>query len=62
MVLDNFAKSAFRTLLLAYTDYPYHEYEAMKASNNNFTKEEDREILENEMTVICIFGLIDPLR
>ena len=34
----------------------------MKNSNNFFAKEEDREVLENEMTIVCIYGLMDPLR
>ena len=34
----------------------------MKASNNNFEKEKDREILEQDLIAICVFGLQDPLR
>mmetsp|Transcript_22171 Transcript_22171/g.16568 ORF Transcript_22171/g.16568 Transcript_22171/m.16568 type:complete len:230 (-) Transcript_22171:529-1218(-) len=49
-------------MLIAYTDYSIAEFEAMKRANNNFQKEDDREVLETNMTVICIYALIDPLR
>jgi len=38
------------------------EYETLKRENNNFQKEDDREVLENDMTLVCIFALMDPLR
>ena len=33
------------------------EYESIKSKNNNFEKESDREVLEQDMTVICIYAL-----
>jgi len=57
-----FAKQAYRTLLITYKDMSMDEYESMKAQNNNFDKESDREVLENGLTAIGIFGLQDPLR
>jgi len=38
------------------------EYNQIKAGNNNFEKEKDREILEKDLTAYAIFGLQDPLR
>jgi P-type E1-E2 ATPase len=39
------------------------EYENLRSQNNNFNREEDREVLlTDDHTVIAIFGLIDPLR
>lgn len=38
------------------------EYEEIKANNNNFETEEDREVLEDKLTAVGIFGLQDPLR
>lgn len=38
------------------------EFEKIKADNNDFEKEIDREILEQGLTAVGIFGLIDPLR
>ena len=38
------------------------EYNRIKAANNNFEKEEDKEVLEQDLTAIGIFGLQDPLR
>jgi magnesium-transporting ATPase (P-type) len=38
------------------------EYESIKSSNNDFQKESDKEVLENNLIAIGIFGLQDPLR
>jgi magnesium-transporting ATPase (P-type) len=61
-VVQGFAKKAYRTILIAYTDYTYPEYQRMMEQNNNFEKEKDREVLETDMTLACIFALMDPLR
>ena len=34
----------------------------MKADNNDFEKDEDRECMEQDLTAVGIFGLQDPLR
>ena len=62
VVKDNFAKQAFRTLLIAYHDLTIQEFKSIKESNNNFEKEEDRTVLEKNLTIIGIYGLQDPLR
>lgn len=62
VVRDQFATRAYRTLLVAYTDLSVTEYENMRAQNNNFHSEKDREVLESSLTVLGIFGLQDPLR
>jgi len=61
-VIKNFAKEAYRTILVAKKDLTTEEYEAIKADNNNFEKESDREVLEQNLEAIGIFGLQDPLR
>jgi magnesium-transporting ATPase (P-type) len=38
------------------------DYEALKAANNDFVAEKDREVLETDLEAIGIFGLQDPLR
>ena len=62
VVKDNFAKQAFRTLLIAYHDLTIQEFKSIKESNNNFEMEEDRTVLEKNLTIIGIYGLQDPLR
>lgn len=62
IVIETFAKQAFRTLLIAHTSYTVEEYERIKAANNNFHSEKDREVLEKDLTVVGIFALADPLR
>jgi len=39
-----------------------NEFNRIKHDNNGFEKEADREILEQDLTAVGIFGLIDPLR
>jgi len=57
-----FASKAFRTILVTYRDMSMDEFQEIKSSNNNFEKEADREILEQQLTAVGIFGLQDPLR
>jgi P-type E1-E2 ATPase len=62
VIAKTFAVKAYRTLLIAYTDYTYEEYMNLKIQNNNFEKESDREALEQNLTLIGIYALQDPLR
>jgi len=48
--------------LLTYRDFTEDQYEELKASNNNFEKEADREVLETDLTAVGIWGIQDPLR
>jgi len=57
-----FASKAFRTILVTYRDMSLSEFESIKAENNDFEKEADREILEQDLVAVGIFGLQDPLR
>jgi len=43
--------------MIAYGDISTKDYETLKAANNNFKSETDREILENNLTVIGIYAL-----
>lgn len=38
------------------------QFDHMKSQHNDFAKEEDRLILEQDLTAVGIFGLQDPLR
>jgi Ca2+ transporting ATPase len=60
--VKTFARQAYRTLLITYRDMSMADYEALKAENNDFEKEADREVLEQNLTALAIFGLQDPLR
>lgn len=61
-VVKKFAAQAYRTLLITYKDLSLEEYNRLKAENNDFEKEADREVLETGLTAIGLFGLQDPLR
>ncbi len=61
-VVKHFAKQAYRTILITKKDMSMDDYEALKAANNDFEKEADREVLETDLEAIGIFGLQDPLR
>jgi len=60
--VKHFAKQAYRTLLICYKDITVEDFEALKADNNDFETDADRECLETDLTAIGIFGLQDPLR
>lgn len=60
--IDKFANEAFRTILMTYRDLSESEYNDLKAQNNDFAKEEDREVLEDDLTAVGIWGIQDPLR
>ena len=62
IVTQTFAKKAFRTIMIAYGDISKQDYEDLRAANNNFKSENDREVLEKALTVIGIYALQDPLR
>ena len=65
-ILENtikfFASQAYRTILVSYRDMSMDEYESIKAANNDFETEADREVLEDKLTALCVWGLQDPLR
>jgi len=61
-VVKKFAAQAYRTLLITYKDMSMDEFNQIKENNNNFEKEQDREILEKDLIAIGLFGLQDPLR
>jgi magnesium-transporting ATPase (P-type) len=60
--VKKFANQAYRTILMTYKDMSMAEFEQIKADNNDFEKEGDREVLECNLTAYGIFGLQDPLR
>jgi len=60
--VKKFAMKSYRTLLVTYKDMSMAEYEELKAENNDFEKESDKECLEQGLTAVGIFGLQDPLR
>jgi len=55
--VKKFAAQAYRTLLITYKDMSMDTFENLKASNNNFEKEKDREVLETDLIAIGVFGL-----
>jgi magnesium-transporting ATPase (P-type) len=55
-------KEGQRTILYAYKDYHVDVYARMKRDWNGFITEEERDILVNDLTLVGLFGLFDPLR
>ena len=56
-VITHYATQAYRTLALAYRDYGTAELQL-----KDFELDEDCEFLENNLTLIAIVGIQDPLR
>lgn len=62
-IIGNFArKSGFRTFVYAYKDIDSDEWEDLQRENNNFARESDREIVENDLTFVAGFGIQDDFR
>ena len=51
-----------RTILIAYRFFSHEEFEQIKAETNDFKEISDREVLENDLTAVGIWGIQDPLR
>lgn len=47
---------------MTYRDFTEKEYKTLQSQNNNFKDEEDREVLETNLTAVGIWGIQDPLR
>jgi len=43
--------------MICYRDMSMDEFEALKSDNNNFENESDRDVLEQELIAIAIFGI-----
>lgn len=62
ILVQKFASVGFRTLAFAFKDFTLDEFQDLKSQYNNFEREEDRTILENQLTFVGLFALFDPLR
>jgi len=61
-VLKNFAENSWRTILVTYKDMSMEEFEELKSNNNDFEYSKDRECLEEGLTALGIYGIMDPIR
>lgn len=61
-MIKPFAAKCYRTILIAYADYTESEWESLKEDSNNFASDADRENIEKGLTMVGVFGLMDPLR
>jgi len=63
-ILKTFARKCYRCLCVSYRDFTAAEWEALSQANNDFKNfdEINTDELESNLTMTCIFGLMDPLR
>ena len=61
-MIQKFTTAGYRTLAFAYKDIPVDDFESLKEANNNFQTEEDRNVLERDLTFLGLFALHDPIR
>lgn len=62
-IIDSYAKEyGYRTFAYAYKDMDSDEWERLQEENRNFINEDDREIVEKDLTFVAAFGLQDNLR
>jgi Ca2+-transporting ATPase len=64
VVTGKFASEALRTIMVAYRDVSIEDWETMKAEaeEGEFDEFAKGDLLEQELCVLGIFGIIDPLR
>jgi len=43
--------------MIAYTDLTLEAFNELKHDNNNFKSEQDREVLETDLTIVGIYAL-----
>jgi magnesium-transporting ATPase (P-type) len=54
--------NAYRSILYAYTDVPKADFEGNRQATNDFASEEDKSLIESDLTLVGIFALDNPLR
>lgn len=48
--------------MISYKDLSQHDYDHLLRENNGFKEQKDQEKVEHGLTVIGVFGIMDPLR
>ena len=61
-VIKAFADKCLRTILVAYKDYTEAEWAEFSEQNGHFETLEQREQVEQDLTIVAIYALQDPLR
>ena len=58
----NFATEAFRTILVCRKVLTMDKWNEMKVAHGNFEKQESMDCFEEDLEVVGLFGIQDPLR
>jgi magnesium-transporting ATPase (P-type) len=56
-VIGNYATKGLKTIVYAYKDISYDEWEGLKERHNNFESPDDRHHLEHNLVFLAAFGL-----
>lgn len=57
-----YANRCFRTIGVAYSDFTDEEWEHLQESHNGLIETADRRMIDNNLTMVAMFGIEDPLR
>jgi Ca2+-transporting ATPase len=57
-----YAKACYRTLGIAYADFSEEEWAELKEQHNGLVEIEDRRKIDNNLIMVAMFGIEDPLR
>jgi Ca2+ transporting ATPase len=60
--VKKFADNAYRTILTSFRTLTIDEFEALKEENGGFLEDSQKDVLEEGLCALCIFGIQDPLR
>ena len=62
ILIQKFTTAGYRTLAFGYKDIALDDFNQLRQDYNNFATEEDRNVLEKDLTFLGLFALHDPLR
>ena len=62
ILIQKFTTAGYRTLAFGYKDIALDDFNSLREQYNNFATEEDRNVLERDLTFLGLFALHDPLR
>lgn len=61
-LLESYSSKCYRNIMISYKDLSQHDYEHLLRENNGCKEQKDQEKVEHDLTVIGVFGIMDPLR
>jgi len=59
---QGYSKQCFRNISMAYSEFSAEEWAALESEHGGFVELEDRRMMDKDLTLIAMCGIVDPLR